>query len=211
MEKVVGYWFRYHVVKAVIAALLLIVLAALGVMLWRAFLRAGGIGAGRRAALVFAGTLVTVLALLSLVIVMANVQGAVAPFASLLPMLALSATGGELGDTLDQVRQQLSDSVRAGGRTPPALDVMVSDFSRYHVAVAVIGAFVAVVLLGLSLLLWKLFARTASSDRRTKRVLGSFGVLSVLLSLAVIVLVVANVTVAAQPAPALLAFFEGGW
>ncbi|MEU4777283.1 hypothetical protein [Micromonospora sp. NPDC023633] len=211
LEGVVDYWFRYHVAKAVIAAILLIVLAALGVLLWKAFLRAGGLGAERRAALASAGVLVTMLAVFTSATVMANVQGAVAPFASLLPMLAVGETDGELADTLDQVRQRLADSLSGGDQAPPALEVMISDFSRYHVAMAVVAAIVAVVLIGMSVVLWKRFARTGSSDRRTRRVLGSFGVLSALLSLVVIVVVVANTTTAADPAPALLAFFEGGW
>jgi hypothetical protein len=211
LQRVVDYWFRYHVAKAVIAAMLLIVLVALGVLLWKAFLRAGGLGAGRRAALASAGILVTMLALFSLAAVMANVQGAVAPFASLLPMLAVGATDGELADTLDQVRRRLADSQSADGRNPPALEVMISDFSRYHVALAVVAAIVAVVLIGVGVVLLKRFARTGSSDRRTRRVLGSFGVLSALVSLVVIVVVVANTTTAADPAPALSAFFDGGW
>ncbi len=211
LERVVDHWFRYHVAKAVIAAILLIVLIALGVLLWKAFLRAGGLGAARSVALASSGVLVTMLGLFSLVVVMANVQGAVAPFASLLPMLAVGATKGELVDTLDQVRQRLAGSLSAGDRTPPALEVMISDFSRFHAAMAVIGAIAAVVLIGMSVVFWKRFARTGSSDRRTRRVLAAFGALSALSSLAVIVVAVANTATAADPAPALLAFFEGGW
>jgi hypothetical protein len=211
LERVVDYWFRYHVAKAVIAAILLIVLVALGVLAWKAFLRAGGLGAGRRAVLVSAGVLVTVLALCSSATVMANVQGAIAPFASLLPMLTAGESDGELADTLDQVRQRLADSLSAGDQAPPALKVMISDFSRYHVALAVIAVIVAVVLIGMSVVSWMRFARTGSSDRRTRRVSGSFGVLSALSSLLVIVVGVANTTTAADPAPALLAFLDGGW
>jgi hypothetical protein len=211
LDRVVDYWFRYHVAKAVIAAILLTVLIALGVLLWRAFLRADGLGAGRRAALASAGVLVTMLALFSLATVMANVQGAVAPFASLLSMLPDGATDGELADTLAQVRQQLADSQTAHGHDRPALEMMISDLSRYHVALAAVAAIVAVVLIGVSAVLWKRFARTGSSDRRTRRVLGSFGALSVLSSLAMIVFVVANTTTATDPAPVLLAFFDGGW
>jgi lysylphosphatidylglycerol synthetase-like protein (DUF2156 family) len=210
LESVVDYWFRYHVAKAALAAILLIVLVALGVLLWRAFVRGGGLGAVGRAALASAGVVVTMLALLSLVTVMANVQGAVAPFASLLPMLTVGPADPELGETLDQVRQRLADSPRGGGQTPPALDVMISDFARYHVALAVIAAIVAAVLIGISVVLWKRFARTRSPERRTRRVLGSFGVLFVLLSLAIIVIGVTNTTTAADPAPALSAFFAGG-
>ncbi|MFD7493644.1 hypothetical protein ACFV8T_14715 [Streptomyces sp. NPDC059832] len=211
LENVVDYWLHYHVVKAVIAAILLIVFIALGVHLWKAFLRAGGLKAGSRAALASAGAVVTVLALCSLAAVMANIQGATAPLSSLLPMLPIHASHGELADTLDQVRQLLADYPNTGDRTPPALEVMVGDFSRYHAVIAVAATAVAVVLAGMSGASWKRFARTGASDRRTRRVLRSFGLLSALLSLAVIVVAVANTATTANPAPALLAFFKGGW
>ncbi|MEW9531167.1 hypothetical protein [Microbispora sp. NPDC049125] len=197
--------------KAVIAAVLLIVLVALAVLVWKAFLRAGGRGAGRRAALASAGVLVTMLALSSLATVMANVQGAVAPFASLLPMLPAGAPGGELAGTLHQVRRRLAGSLITGDRIPPALDAMISDFSRYHVAMAVIAAIVAAALIVASVVSWRRFAATESPGTRTKGLLGAFGVLSASLSPAVIVVAVANATTAADPAPALSAFFQSGW
>jgi hypothetical protein len=200
LARVVDYWFRYHLAKAAIAALLLTVLVALGVRLWRAFLRPN---ATSRVGLASAGSLVTALALASLAVVMANVQGVVAPFASLLPMLVDGPADAELAGTLAQVKQDFD-----GGRTQPALDVMVDDFARYHVAMAVIATIVAVALLGLSVLAWTRFAR---SDRRTRRVLASYGALSAVLALAVAVVAVANTTTAADPAPALQALFYGGW
>ncbi|WP_434599848.1 hypothetical protein [Streptomyces sp. A5-4] len=151
------------------------------------------------------------LALFSLMTVMANVQGAVTPFSSLRPMLGGGATDGELADTLDHVRQRLADTSSTGGHTPPALEAMISDSSRFHAVMAVIAVMVAVVLVGISVLLWKGRARAGSSDRRARRTLGAFGGLSVLLSLIVIVGAVANATTAAAPVPALLAFFDGGW
>ncbi|MBA3797793.1 MAG: hypothetical protein H0X18_01535 [Geodermatophilaceae bacterium] len=86
---------------------------------------------------------------------------------------------------------------------------MVSDFARYHAAMVVMGAVVASVLVGVSVGLWRRFARTASSGTRTRSVVGFHGVLGTLASLAVIVVVVANATTVADPAPALLAFYEG--
>lgn len=211
LERVVDYWFRYHVAKAVIAAILLVVLSALGVLLCQAFLRATGLGLGRRVALASAGALVSLQALFSLLVLMANVQGAAAPFASLLPMLTAGPRDAELTVTLDQVRQRLADFPGAGYQNPPALEVMVSEFSSYHVALALLAAIVAVAFVGICVMLSKGFARTGSSDGRTRRLLGSFGVLSTLFLLVLIVLGVANATTAADPAPALLAFFEGGW
>ncbi|MEU4220342.1 hypothetical protein [Actinoplanes sp. NPDC026623] len=201
LARVVDYWFRYHVAKAAFAAILLIVLVPLGVLLWRAFLRPGG--AWGRAALASAGTLVTMIGLFAAAAVMANVQGAVAPFAALLPMATGGATGRELAGTLDRHLR--------GGPATPALEAMIDDFSRFHVAMAVVATVVAVVLAGLSVVAWRGFARTASSERRSRRVSGSYGVLSAVSALAVIVVAVANTTTAANPAPALLALLNGGW
>ncbi|GAA2214775.1 hypothetical protein GCM10009850_102410 [Nonomuraea monospora] len=211
LNRVVDYWSRYHVAKAVIAAILLIVLVALGVLLWKAFLRSGALGAVRRAALASTGVLVTIPALFSLLVVVANVQGAVAPFASLLSLLPAGASDGALADTIHQVRQGLAEPAGAGHRTPPALEVMISDYALYHLTLVVTGFVVAVVLTGVSVVLWTASARTGSPDRRTRRVLRSFGVLAAMSSLIMFVVVVANMTNVADPAPALLAFFDGGW
>jgi lysylphosphatidylglycerol synthetase-like protein (DUF2156 family) len=211
MQRVVDYWFRFHLAKAAIAAILLIVLVALGVLLWKAFLRADCLGSGRRATLASAGVFVTMLALFSMVVVMANVQGVVAPFTSVLTLLPVGASHGRLAGTLDQVRQRLADHTRTGHQTPPVLDVMISDNVRYHEAVFVMAAILAVLFIGASVMLWKRFARTGSADRRTRRVLGMFGVSSALLSIVLIGLSVANVTVAAQPVEALVNFFNGSF
>jgi hypothetical protein len=211
LQRVVDYWYRFHLVKGAIAALLLIVLVALAVLLWRTKLRADGLGMGSRAALASAGTTVPLLALFALAVVMANIQGAVAPFASLLPLLMDDIPDPGLAGTLAQARQQLAGSHRTGGYAPPALDAMVSDFARYHVEMAVAAAAVAVALLSLSVVFWRSFARVGSADRRTRRVLGWFGVFSALSSLIMVVIFVANTGVAADPAPALLALFNGGY
>ncbi|MER6628299.1 hypothetical protein ABT301_08660 [Streptomyces sp. NPDC000987] len=211
LQRVVDYWLDYHLVKAVIAAALLAVLTTLGVLLWRAFLRAGRVGAVGTAALASAGILVTALALLSAAAVMANIQGAVAPFSSLLSMLPMRVSHGELADALDQIRRYLADYPDSGERTPPAVEVMVSDFSRYHAVMAVAAMTVAAVLAGTGVVSWKRSARAGASDGRAMRVFRSFGLLSALLSSAAIVVAVANLTTAVGPAPALRAFFDGGW
>ncbi len=211
LQRVVDYWFRFHLVKGGIAALLLIVLVALAVLLWRTRLRADGLGMGSRAALVSAGTAVPPLALFALAVVMANIQGAVAPFASLLPLLTDGTPDAGLAGSLAQARQQLAGSHRTNGYTPPALDAMVSDFARYHAAMAVIAAVVVVALLGLSVMFWRSFARVGSADQRTRRVLGWFGAFSALSSLIVVVVFVANAGTATDPAPALLGLLNGGF
>lgn len=211
LSRVVDYWFRFHLIKGGIAALMLIALGALAVLLWRAFLRADRLGAPGRAALVSAGGAAPVLALCALVVTLANVQGAMAPFASLLPLLMGGTPDESLTGVLAQARRQLAGSHRTGGYTPPALDAMVSDFAWYHTALVAVAAVTAVALLGLAVMFWRSFSRVGRSDRRTRRVLAYLGVFSVLSSLIVAAVMAVDLGTAMDPAPALLAFFNGAF
>jgi transposase InsO family protein len=210
LRHVVDYWFRFHLVKGGIAALLLILFTMLAVLLWRMRLRGDRLGTGRRAALASAGIAAPLMGLLALVATMANIQGAVAPFASLLPMLGDGTSDTGVAATLAQARHQLAGSHRTSGYTPQALDAMVEDFTRYHQALAAVAAVAVMALLSLSVVLWRNFVRTAKADRATRRVLGWFAAFSALSAIAVAVVLVANIGTAADPAPALLAFFNGG-
>jgi hypothetical protein len=209
LEKIVEYWQRYHLTKVVFAAAALIVLVALAGLLWKAFLRAGDVP--RRIGLAVAGSLASVLALVSLVAVMANVQGVLAPYASLMPMLIDGAPADDdLAGVLDQARQQLTDAQSSGTRMPPVLDMLVGEFGWYHVVMAVLAPIVAVAILVLSVLAWRRFA-TTRADRRTRRLLGVSGLVTATLALAFVLLTVANVGVAADPAPASLALLDGSY
>ena len=117
----------------------------------------------------------------------------------------------DVAAALAQARQQLAGAHRTGGYTPPALDAMVSDFAWYHVALAVVAAVVVVALLGLSVMCWRRFARVGATDRRTRRVWGWFGAFATVSTLIMAVLLVANAGTATDPAPALLALFNGGF
>ncbi|WP_433604177.1 hypothetical protein [Prescottella agglutinans] len=197
------YWMRYHVVKAVLAALVLAALVAFGVLLGRRYVTSGDLGVGRRVGFAAAGVLGAMLAAVASAAVMANIQGAVAPFSSLLSMLPVGEPGGELTDTLTQIEQRLAD----GDRTPPALDAMIRDFAEYHAAMAVVAACAAAVLLGVSVLSWR---RARAAARRARRPLRWVGALSTVSVVALIVVAVANAGTAADPVPALATFFGGG-
>lgn len=203
LQAVVDSWARYHLVKAVTATMLLATLAALGAALWRALLH----GTARRAGTAVAGAAVTLLGLFAVAVVMANVQGAAAPFASLLPMLLDGpAADAPLAATLEQVRQRLTGEAAA-----PAAGVMIDAFAHYHAVMAVIAGTVAAALLAASVAAGRRFARTPAGERGTRRAAASFGALMLLSAFAAATVAVANTTVAADPAPALAAFFAGGW
>ncbi|MGS2809692.1 hypothetical protein [Nocardia sp. MW-W600-9] len=203
LNDVVDYWFRYHMVKALIAVVLLVVLAVLASALWKVVGREGDSGWWRRVALGTVGAGVTLFALLALLAVMANVQGAVAPYASVLPMLFDEAVGPELAGTVADVGRQL-----AASGSSPALEVMIGDFTRYHVAMVVIASVVAVGFAVATVVLWK---RRAGKSSGEQAVLAGLGLLAMGLAVVFAVVAVANTTTVLEPVPALQALFDGGW
>lgn len=210
LERIVDYWIDYHVVKTVTAALLLAVLILLGVRLLRPLLAPGRLAPGRRAVLASSAALAAAAAVISAVLVMANIQDVVAPFASLISLLPAATPGTRFADTVGQVRQGLAAYPRTAGRTPPALQAMVSDFALYHATLVALLAVLAVVLIIMSTMSWKRRARTALSERRIRRTLAVAGIFLALLLLPVILVALANLTTAMHPAPALLDFFNSG-
>lgn len=205
LTRVIDYWFRYHVVKGAIASALLVVLVVLAVLLWKAFVRGAMPGAAQRIWLAMAGSLVGLFAFAALLAVIANIQGAVAPFSSLLPMLPSGSDDPQLSAVFDQIRQQLAGN---GGTSAPVKD-MVDDFARYHVAVAVMAAILMITAIGLSVVSWRKF--TKSADARIRRVLGAAGIVSALMGSAAVVLLIANTTAVIHSTSALAAFFNGSW
>lgn len=117
-----------------------------------------------------------VLAVLAAVVAVANVQGAVAPLSSLLSMLTPSAAGAALA---------------ADGT--PAFSALVHDFAVYHAAAVLLvgGAAAVVAVLG---------RRAWLRGRRAASLMAATGV--VLMG----VVVLANISTAADPEPALRAF-----
>jgi len=208
LARLLDYWTRYHIAKAAIAALLLAVLVILAARLWRALLSAARLTPVRGAALALSGALAALLAVGSMVLVVANIQGAVTPLSSALSMLPLGSHDAPLSHAVGQVKQGLAAYPGTGGRTAPALQVMVSDFGLYHAVVVALAGAVTVAAIVMSAVSWRRRAR--SSERRTRRVLELAGVSSALLALVVLVIALANLGTALHPAPALLAFFNAG-
>lgn len=193
----VRLWAVFHGVKALITAALLVTLIVLAGRVGDAFARAGS---RRRAGLAAAGAGLSSLALLALLVLMANVQGTVAPLSSALSLLPVATPS----IAVQQVREQLATGVAA-----PPLDTLVGDFRLYHVALAIVASVAIVGVLAGAGASWRR-ARASSTDRRLRPVLAAAGVALPVVALLLAVVLLANVRTAADPAPALVAFFDGG-
>ncbi|MFE0477841.1 tat (twin-arginine translocation) pathway signal sequence [Streptomyces sp. NPDC058947] len=205
LDTAVGFWFRFHLVKAGVSALLLAAVVLLGVVLWRS----SGQRAGRRGRMGIAlpGVLVALLGPFALVGLVANVQGAAAPFASLLPMLTSGGGDGEAAAGLPGIREQVAGFPT--GRHSPALTVMVRDFALYHAVLAAMALVVALALAGVCVVLWR--RHRATHEVRSRRGLKLGLAAAATVAGVALVIAVANVSSAAHPPEALAAFLDGGW
>ena len=137
-----------------------------------------------------------------MMLVMANVQGAIAPLSSVLGLLPPVGRDDELRAARDQVVYQLQ-----AGPDNPALSRMVDDFGRYHAVLAVLAAVAACVAVGIGASVvwsWARTPRSWSSARRARLALA--GAL-VLVATGLLTLMVANAGNASNPAHALLLFY----
>lgn len=174
LQHLVDHQFRYYLARVVIALPLLTVLVTLAVRLRRVRLPIGA------------------LALAAAVLLIANVQGAVAPFGTLLPILASGPADADLAAVQAQVRDQLEN-----GPVSPALDVMLDEYVRWHVVKAVLVGLLAAVLIGLSVVAW-----------HRRRLLS---LLTAVPAVAALVVVAANVTTLANPIPPFQLLLQGSW
>lgn len=205
LARPVAYWAHFHLVKALLAAAWLVVLLRLGSR-WAAADRASTSPGRRRLPItVVTATVLAVATLLALLVLVANVQGAIAPLSSALGLLPLAAAGPDLAPTVQEVRSGLAE-----GTSSPALDGLVHDFVVYHAAMAGLAAMVTACLLTSAALAWRRRARSPREEDSLRRLLAAATVAAATLGLLFAVLTAANLSTVAHPAPALLAFFDGG-
>jgi hypothetical protein len=197
------FWARFHVVKAALAAALLAVLVALWPRILSRVTRAATVS--QWLAATAASAVSAVATVLALLVVVANVQGAVAPLSSVLGFLPVSGSDPALVAATAEARHAL-----AAGQSAPALDVLVAHFEAYHVAMAWLGGAVTVGLLVGAVLLWRRRARVSRTDRRLRWLLLATAGATLALAAFFGVVTAANVSTALHPAPALLGFLQGG-
>ncbi|MGW0038793.1 hypothetical protein [Gordonia sp. NPDC003376] len=181
------FWRWFHIVKAVLAVGVLTV----SVLLVIRCRQGRGTSESRRAVVIrrllcSAGV---ALAGLSLITVIANIQGAVAPLSSVMSFLPQAADDASVRPVIPQVRADLAGPTRS-----PATDVLVHDFSSYHGVVAVLAAMTALALVAIGVR----FRRRRAT-----------GVLALITATGFAVLAAANLGTALDPAPAFGAFLGG--
>jgi hypothetical protein len=197
LSDAVSFWSVFHIVKALLSLGLLAALIVAGCHIWSRVARASsGI---RRGLWALAGVVGAWMPVLVLLVVIANIQGAIAPLTSVLTLLPGDAT-----PAIEQVRAEL-----VSGAYSPATTALLDDFRSYHVALVVSLLVVMVGLVVTTVLLWIHRARQSREHRSMRHVLAFAGVVVPLLLPVFGLLLLANLSTVADTVPALAAFFDG--
>jgi hypothetical protein len=208
LADLVAYWRRYHLVKAAFAVALTIALCRLAHILWRSLLQAGRLRPATATAAVASGSAVTALAFGSVLVVMATIQGSLAPFSSLISLLPIGHGDPALTESAGQIQHDLAEH-QALRHTPAPLGTIIGDFQRYHAVLAAQAAILAVALISLSVLMWRRSNTAAQAVPRAKPLLRLLATAFALLTAIVLVVDAANVSTTLNPGPALRLFFGG--
>ncbi len=105
-----------------------------------------------------------------------------------------------MSDTLQDTLQTL---IQSGTKSNPALNSLVSDYTRYHVVLVVVGGLFTLGLILLSLFFWKGFRKAPTVDARKwtfeKKTFFYFGSFSTLVGSLMALIVAANVSNVLNP------------
>jgi len=105
------------------------------------------------------------------------------------------------------VNETLPDTLKAllrsGDDSNPALKVLVSDYTRYHLVLVIVGGLFLVATAVLTVIFWRRFRRAPRTDTRKwtfeKKTYFWFGALGVLVGVLLAVIVAANVSTVLSP------------
>ncbi|MBY4382796.1 hypothetical protein HQO24_13780 [Rhodococcus fascians] len=190
LAEMVDYWFAWHAIKIVISVLLTAVLGLLAATLWRRSLAAG-------MGYVIAASTSTVLSLFSVFVAVINIQSTVAPVVALLPMLSDDNADGKAAQSL------IDNGVRSGDTRPPLLELL-TQVEHYNWAVIVAtGVVIAVVGAG-TVIAFRRYAATDTTDAAHRRMFVTLGSLGALMTIGMALLFVAAVVAVVDPGDALL-------
>jgi hypothetical protein len=199
MAEVVQFWATFHIVKAVIAAALLVALVVAVRQLLVTHARESS--RVRRAGLAALGVAATLATPVILLVLLANIQGAIAPLSSVMGLLPMNP----LSPALEQVREHFD-----AGTTTPVLTSLVDNFRSYHAAMTACAAIAAFGVVAADIALWIRVFDMPASEKRARRTSLTIALALPALALFLFVVTLANASTVVDTAPALASFFTNG-
>lgn len=105
----------------------------------------------------------------------------------------------------DSLQTTLNNLLKSGTRSNPVLNILLSDYTKYHVVTLIIGGLFTLILVTLSVLLWIRYKRAPKTGTSKwtfeKKTYFSFGLLTTIVGLFMVLIVVANASTVLNPGP----------
>lgn len=103
----------------------------------------------------------------------------------------------------DNLQNTLNKLLQSGSQSNSAMNTLISDYTKYHVVLVVMGGFLVLIFILLSLFFWAQFRRIPKTDKHKwtfeKKVYASFGALSIVVGLLIALIVAVNATNVLNP------------
>lgn len=202
LTTLVDYWFQWHAIKVAISTSLAVVFALLATTLWRRYLRT-------RPWYAAVATAATVLTVLAMGVLMANIQATAVPLVALLPLLSGRTADGKLAQVFSEMRDGLTESASSHADSP-ALTVLLGEVERYHWVMVAVSAtlMVATGLAGAHF--WKRRITGDPSATRVRFMHSTLGVVTALTACLLLLMTAASALTALEPATWLLGAIDAG-
>jgi cytochrome bd-type quinol oxidase subunit 2 len=108
----------------------------------------------------------------------------------------------------DSLQTTLTNLLQSEKDSSPALNSLLRDYTTYHVVLLIIGGFFTLILIALSILFWVRYKRSPKTEIRKwtfeRKTYFSFGLLTTIVGLVMMLIVVANAGTVLNPRPGLL-------
>jgi uncharacterized protein YacL len=103
----------------------------------------------------------------------------------------------------NNLQSTLSKLIQSGSRSNPAMNTLINDYTKYHVVLVVVGGFLVLIFILLSLFFWTQFKRTPQAAKHKwtfeKKTYFSLGALSIVVGLLLALIVAANASNVLNP------------
>ncbi|WP_405145896.1 hypothetical protein OG308_20255 [Nocardia salmonicida] len=197
------YWFRWHAIKIVISALLIVVLGLLAASLWKLFQGAGIGKTWVSIGCAVAAMSATVLALFSVVLLVLNIQATAVPLVALLPLLPGEDADGALAQTLLQITRAV-DEPGSPQADSPAVITLLGEIRRYYWTMIIEATVLSAAFGASSVVTWRRYVAARDADRPRRRFTYAFlGTAAMVTTFAMALLLSVAVEAVADPAAAL--------
>ncbi|MFC9872968.1 hypothetical protein [Nocardia salmonicida] len=197
------YWFRWHAIKIVISALLIVVLGLLAASLWKLFQnrrigrRYGSIGCA------VAAMSATALALFSVVLLVLNIQATAVPLVALLPLLPGAHADAALTQTLLQITRAVDEPGNSQADSP-ALLTLLEQITRYYWTMIIEATALSAAFGASTVVAYRRYVAARDADHPRRRFMYAFlGTAAMVMTFALVLLLGAAVGAVADPATAL--------